>query len=75
MNKQLRVSDSDSEFFVKTIAIFGISDTIGDGGIAQLGEHMHHTHGVAGSSPVVSIFYFGRAAEMSFSIPKRYMGT
>lgn len=28
-----------------------------NGGIAQLGEHMHHTHGVAGSSPVVSIFY------------------
>ena len=27
-----------------------------NGGIAQLGEHMHHTHGVAGSSPVVSIF-------------------
>ena len=26
-----------------------------NGGIAQLGEHMHHTHGVAGSSPVVSI--------------------
>lgn len=26
------------------------------GGIAQLGEHMHHTHGVAGSSPVVSTF-------------------
>ena len=25
-----------------------------NGGIAQLGEHMHHTHGVAGSSPVVS---------------------
>lgn len=28
-----------------------------NGGIAQLGEHMHHTHGVAGSSPVVSTFY------------------
>ena len=28
-----------------------------NGGIAQLGEHMHHTHGVAGSSPVVSIFF------------------
>lgn len=27
------------------------------GGVAQLGEHMHHTHGVAGSSPVVSISY------------------
>lgn len=36
------------------LAIFCFRDTIIDGGIAQLGEHMHHTHGVAGSSPVVS---------------------
>lgn len=34
-----------------------------NGGIAQLGEHMHHTHGVAGSSPVVSIFSAVYAAE------------
>lgn len=42
-------------FFKKTVAFFGKCGRIIYGGIAQLGEHMHHTHGVAGSSPVVSI--------------------
>ncbi len=41
----------------KSVAFFNIRDTIKGGGIAQLGEYMHHTHGVAGSSPVVSIPY------------------
>lgn len=40
----------------KGVAFSGKCGRIMDGGIAQLGEHMHHTHGVAGSSPVVSIF-------------------
>ncbi len=32
------------------------------GGIAQSGEHMHHTHGVAGSSPVASTFQTKKTA-------------
>ncbi len=40
----------------KSVAIWKKSAIIANGGIAQLGEHMHHTHGVAGSSPVVSIY-------------------
>ena len=28
----------------------------GFGGLAQLVEHMHHTHGVTGSSPALSTF-------------------
>lgn len=37
------------------VAIFENRDRIMCGGVAQPGEHMHHTHGVAGSNPVVSI--------------------
>lgn len=47
----------------KRVAFSGKCGKIMDGGIAQLGEHMHHTHGVAGSSPVVSIFSAVYAAE------------
>lgn len=42
------------QHFEKRVAKSAISAKISYGGIAQLGEHMHHTHGVAGSSPVVS---------------------
>lgn len=45
------------QYFEKRVAKSAISAKISYGGIAQLGEHMHHTHGVAGSSPVVSTVF------------------
>lgn len=53
---QEQTGNQTGNFFKKRVAFFRKCGRIIHGGIAQLGEHMHHTHGVAGSSPVVSIF-------------------